>query len=252
MVDKLYEEMKIPAECNVGSTIFKKLFYENGTMATSDKDMFTNDIEKIIWKYSFKKENLNIKPFKNEELDYEEIALIEVSLVKESKYKKICEIIQKIIPYPLIIVLTHEEKVLINTAYKRINKVDENKNTIDDFVYSNWISIDNLKDNEVSFLNSIDIKKFSFINMYKFYCSFVEKLNLLNASSITGDFEVLKNKDIEEVNELNNQLEKLSCEIDKLKIDINKEQHFNKKMDINIKIKKLESKKNGIIENLNS
>lgn len=252
MVGKLYEKMNIPEECNIGSTIFKKLFYENGTMTTSDKDMFTNDIEKIIWKYSFKEENLNIKPFKNDELDYKEIALIEVSLSKESKYKKICEIIQKTIPYPLIIVLTHEDKVLINTAYKRINKVDESKNTINDFIFSNWICMDNLKDNEVSFLNSIDIKKFSFVNMYKFYCSFVEKLNLLNASSITGDFEVLKDKDIQQVNELNNQIEKLNNEIDKLKIDINKEQHFNKKMDISMKIKKLESKKNGIIEKLNS
>lgn len=252
MVDKLYKKMNIPAECNVGSTIFKKLFYENGTMTSSDKEMFTNDIEKITWKYSFKEENLNIKPFKNDELDYEEIALIEVSLSKESKFKKICEIIQKTIPYPLIIVLTHDEKVLINAAYKRINKVDESKNTLDDFIYSNWICMGNLKDNEVSFLNSIDIKNFSFANMYKFYCSFVEKLNLLNASSITGDFEVLKNKDIQEVNELNNQIEKLSNQIEKLKIYINKEQHFNKRMDINIKIKKLESKKNGIIEKLNS
>ena len=252
MVNKLYEKMNIPAKCNVGSTIFKKFFYENGNTSTSDKDMFTNDIEKIVWKYSFKEENLNIKPFKNEELDYEEIALIEVSLSKELKYKKICEIIQKAIPYPLIIVLTHEDKVLINTAYKRINKVDESKNTIEEFIYSNWMHIDNLKENEVSFLNSIDIMTFSFINMYKFYCSFVEKLNLLNASSIAGNFEALKNKNIQEVNELKNQIEKLHSEIEKLKADINKEQHFNKRMDINIKIKKLESKKKDVMEKLNS
>lgn len=251
MVDKLYKKMNIPEECNVQSTIFKKLFYENGTMTTSDKEIFTNDIEKIIWKYSFKEENLNIKSFKNEELYYEEIALIEVSLSKASKYKKICEIIQKTIPYPLILVLIHEDKLLINAAYKRINKVDESKSTIDEFIYSDWICMGNINDNEASFLNSIDVKNFSFVNMYKFYCSFIEKLNLLNASSIIGDFEVLKNKDIQEVNELNNQIEKLNNEIEKLKIDINKEQHFNKKMDINIKIKKLESKKNGIIEKLN-
>ncbi len=252
MVDKLYEKMNIPAECNIGNTIFKKLFYENGTMTTTDKEIFTNDIEKITWKYSFKEENLNIKPFKNDELDYEEIALVEVLLSKESKNKKICEIIQRIIPYPLILVLIHRDKVLINATYKRINKVDESKNTIDDFIFSNWICMDNLKDNEVSFLKSIDIKKFSFVNMYKFYCSFVEKLNLLSASNIIGDFEVLKSKDIKIVNELNNQIAKLNNEIEKLKIDINKEQHFNKRMDINIKIKKLESKKNGIIEKLNS
>ncbi|EFG90182.1 hypothetical protein CLCAR_0388 [Clostridium carboxidivorans P7] len=85
MVNKFYEKMNIPENCNVGSTIFKKLFYENGTLTSSDKDIFTNDIEKITWKYSFKEENLNIKRFKNEELDYEEIALIEVLLFKEAR-----------------------------------------------------------------------------------------------------------------------------------------------------------------------
>lgn len=252
MINKFYEKMNIPENCNVGSTIFKKLFYENGTLTSSDKDIFTNDIQKITWKYSFKEENLNIKTFKNEELDYEEIALIEVLLSKEARYKKICEIVQKTIPYPLLIVLMHEDKILLNAAYKRINKVDNSKNTIDNFVYSNWINIDDLKDNEVSFMNSIDIKNFSFINMYKFYQGFVEKLNLLNASAVTGDFEALKDRDIGEVNKLNNQIEEINSEIEKLKIDINKEQHFNKRMDINIKIKKLELNKNDIIAKLNS
>ncbi|WP_269819726.1 DUF4391 domain-containing protein [Clostridium carboxidivorans] len=152
----------------------------------------------------------------------------------------------------MLIVLMHEDKILLNAAYKRINKVDNSKNTIDNFAYSKWINIHNLKDNEVSFMNSIDIRNFSFINMYKFYQSFVEKLNLLNASSITGDFEALKDRDIGEVNKLNNQIEEINSEIEKFKIDINKEQHFNKRMDINIKIKKLEFKKNDIIAKLNS
>lgn len=250
MVCRIYEEMNIPESCIANNTIFKKLFHQNGTMTTSDKELFKNNIDKIIWKYSFKEETLNIKPFKNEELDYEEVALIEVHINNDSKYKRICEIIQKTIPYPLIIVLIFEGKVQYNAAYKRINKVDESKNAALDFIYSPWIDSNNLKVNEISYINSIDIMKFSFVNMYKFYCSFVEKINLLNASIVTGDYESLKNKDVQEVNKLNNQIEDINNEIDKLKNQINREKNFNRKIDINIQIKNMESERSTLIDEL--
>ncbi|EPY2303400.1 DUF4391 domain-containing protein [Clostridium sp.] len=247
---RLYEKMNIPQRCEVGNTIFKKLFYENSNMGTKDKDIFTNHIDKILWKYSFKEENLNIKVYKTEELDYEEIALIEVLLKEDKKYKKIAEIIQNNIPYPLIIIFVKEDKILFNGAYKRINKVDISKNTAEDYIYSPWINLSNLKNNEEKFLQSLNIKEFSFANIYKFYCSFVDKINIFNASIITGDFDNLKNKDIEQVNILNKEIENLNLKIEKLRVDLKREQHFNKRLDINIKIKKIESKRNNLIQKL--
>lgn len=250
MVSKLYEKMNIPSSCEVGNTIFKKLFYENANMSSSDKEIFTNHIDKIVWKYSFKEENLNIKGYKTDELEYEEIAVIEVLLNNDKKYKRIAEIIQNTIPYPLILVFVSEDRILLNTASKRINKVDISKNTVEDYIYSSWINFSNLNDNEEKFLQSLNIREFSFINIYKFYCSFVEKVKMFNASAVTGDFESLKNKDIEEVNTLNIQIESLNIEIEKLRGELKKEQHFNKRVDINIKIKKMESKRNNLIEKL--
>lgn len=250
MVSKLYEKMNIPSSCEVNNTIFKKLFYENAAMSSSDKEIFTNHINKIVWKYSFKEENLNIKGYKTDELEYEEIAVIEVSLSNDKKYKRIAEIIQNAIPYPLILVFVIEDRILLNTASKRINKVDISKNTVEDYIYSSWINFANLNDNEEKFLQSLNIRDFSFINIYKFYCSFVEKVKMFNASAVTGDFESLKNKDIEEVNTLNIQIESLNIEIEKLRGDLKKEQHFNKRVDINIKIKKIESKRDNLVQKL--
>ncbi|WP_129597595.1 DUF4391 domain-containing protein [Anaerophilus nitritogenes] len=250
MTHKLYEKMNIPKECEVGNTIFKKLFYENSNMSSNDKDIFTNHIDKILWKYSFKEENLNIKAYKTDELDYEEIAVIEVLLNDEKKYKRISEIIQNTIPYPLILIFVKQDKILLNGAYKRVNKVDVSKNTVEDYIYSSWINLSNLKDNEEKFLESLNIKECSFINIYKFYCSFVDQINIFNASNITGDFDNLKNKDIEEINTLNAEIENLNIKVEKLRGDLKKEQHFNKRLDINIKIKKIESKRNNLIEKL--
>lgn len=250
MVNKLYEKMNIPATCEVNNTIFKRLFYENANMSSSDKDIFTNHIDKIVWKYSFKEENLNIKRYKTDELDYEEIAVIEVLLNEYKKYKRIAEIIQNTIPYPLILVFVMEDRVLLNTANKRVNKVDVSKNTVEDYIYSPWINISGLDNNEEKFLQELNIREFSFINIYKFYCSFIEKIKIFNASKITGDFDDLKNKDIDDINFLNIEIDKLTNEIEKLKKEITKEQHFNKRVDMNIKIKKIESERDDLIEKL--
>ncbi|MBU3192626.1 DUF4391 domain-containing protein [Clostridium algidicarnis] len=250
MTHKLYEKMNIPIGCEVGNTIFKKLFYENGNMSSSDKELFTNHIDKIVWKYSFKEENLNIKAYKTDELDYEEIAVIEVSLNNDKKYNRIAEIIQNTIPYPLILIFVMGDKILLNTASKRINKVDVSKNTVEDYIYSSWINLSSLNDNEEKFLQSLNIRDFSFINIYKFYCSFADKVKIFNASAITGNFDNLKSKDIEEVETLNAEIESLNNEIEKLKIELKKEQHFNKRLDINVKIKNIESKKDNLIEKL--
>ncbi|WP_027625588.1 DUF4391 domain-containing protein [Clostridium lundense] len=250
MVSKLYEKMNIPAACEVGNTIFKKLFYENANMNSSDKEIFTNHIKKIVWKYSFKEENLNIKGYKTDELDYEEIAVIEVLLNEDKKYKRIAEIIQNTIPYPLVLIFAKDESILLNAASKRINKVDISKNMVEDYIYSSWINFSNLNENEEKFLDSLNIRDFSFINIYKFYYSFVEKVKIFNVSSITGDFDNLKNKDIEEVNVLNTEIESLNSQIEKLRAELKKEQHFNKRVDINIKIKRIESKRNNLIEKL--
>lgn len=250
MVSKLYEKMNIPSSCEVNNTIFKKLFYENATMSSSDKEIFTNHIDKIVWKYSFKEENLNIKEYKTDELEYEEIAVIEVSLSNDKKYKRIAEIIQNTIPYPLILVFVIGDKILLNTASKRINKVDISKNTVEEYNYSSWINLSGINENDEKFIQSLNIMEFSFINIYKFYYSFVEKVKIFNASKFTNDFESLKSKDIEEINKLKIEIETLNTEIKKLKAELKMEQHFNKRLDMNVKIKKKESKKNNFIEKL--
>lgn len=250
MDNSLYRYMNIPENCRIDKTIFKKLFYENATMNSLDKEIFKNDIEKITIKYSLKEEYLNVSSFNNDELNYDEVEILEVNLINDSKYERICEIIQRTIPYPMIIVLTYNEKILINAAYKHVNKNDADKNTVVKYVYSDWISFNNINNNEQQFLNSINISKLSYINMYKLYCSFVQKIDILNTSKIAGAFNELENRDIEEVQEIQRKILDIDKELKKLNNLINKEEQFNRRVDLNIKIKKLETKKIKLINSL--
>ena len=252
MENELYGYMNIREECRLDKTIFKKMFYENAIMNSSDKETFKNHIDKITLKYSLKEEVLNIPKFNDEELNYDEIEIIEVNLIDDSKYLKICEIIQKTIPYPMVLILTFNENILINTAYKRVNKNDGEKNTVEKYVYSRWIDLNNMNDNEQEAMKSIDINNLSFKNMYKLYDSFVQKIDTLNLSEIAGDFKKLEQWDIEELKNIKNQIINIDTQLDKLSVGIKKEEQFNKRLDMNIKMKKLELKRTKLIGKLNS
>jgi hypothetical protein len=241
--------MKIPSSCYVGNTLFKKLFYENASMNAKDKDIFKDHIKKITWEYSFKPNTINIQPYKDDEREYEEVALIAVDLEEDSKYKRIAAIIQKTVPYPLILVMKYDNRVIVNVAHKRINKNDEMKDTVEELIFTEWIDSEHLEEREISFIESIELNSLSYSNFYRFYCDFVDRINKYNASQYS---EEIYAKDMEsgQLKLITDEIEEIEKQILSLRSNLKKEKHFNKKMKLNIEIKKIEEKKVKLIEKL--
>lgn len=241
-----------PNECIEGSRIPKKLFYEEYNMSYFDKDLFTHAIDKIVLEYMFSEERINIPAYKEDEIEYEEIAVIRVFLSDNKKYKRICEIIQRAIPYSIIVICEYKENILFNVASKRINKNDEEKNTVEEMIFTEWISLERQKKNQMVFLDSLNVKEWSYINLYKFYNSFVDNVKIFNASKYSNDIEYLNEINVDELKKITDKIESLSLEISSLKDKLKKESQFNRKMDLNIKIKKIEIEKNELINKLKS
>lgn len=252
MKEDFLNKFSIPASCEVNNTIFKKMFYENAYMSKVDKEIFQKDIDKIVWLYSFKEDTINIRPYKDENREYEEIAVIEVILLNDTKIKRISEIIQRTIPYPLILVFKYGNKILFNVAHKRINKTDESKNTVEGLIYTHWINLISLVDREDQFIKSMNFKGFSCSNCYRFYSDVVDRINIFNASKYQSDFETLNTKGAVEVKAISDEIEMLDAQISELRRKLKHEVHFNKKIEINIEIKKIEIRKEGLIESLNN
>jgi hypothetical protein len=252
VIEDFFKEFNIPASCVVNNTIFKKHFYENADLSKVDKEIFQKDIDKILWLYSFKEDTINIRPYKDEVREYEEIAVIEVVLLNNTKIKRISEIIQRTIPYPVILLFQYGDKILFNAAHKRINKADENKNTVEEFIYTEWINLVSLSHREEQFVHSMNIKGFSFSNFHRFYSDVVDRINIFNASKYQSNFETLNTKGAVEVKAIADEIEKLDVQILELRRKLNHEIHFNKKIEMNIEIKKIEIRKKGLIESLNN
>ncbi|MDA3786045.1 MAG: DUF4391 domain-containing protein [Deltaproteobacteria bacterium] len=240
MLELFYERLGIPANCQLGKRVFKKLFYENTAMGATDKKAFSQDIEEIIWSYTLKPETINISRYEDEEREYHEVAVIQVTLANPTRRKRLAEIMQRAIPYPVLLVFVHDDKVAINVAQKRINRADSDKITATDFQDSNWLNPASPLPHEQAFLESCAVTSLPFRDFYAFYSALVDRVIALNCAELNGGTFSLNNgrERGDRIAQLA-RFQALQQELAGLKNELAKESQFNRKVSLNMKIKEL-------------
>lgn len=234
-----YSFFNLPQSSYVGSTIFKRFFYENPRMGKNDKRIIREVVNRMTWLYSLQPETINIIPYKDEEREYSEIQIIEVVLYKDSKLKRLAEIMMREIPYPMVLIFKFQEKIKFNVAHQRISLIDSSKNTLEEIITTNWLEQTSLLFSELDFM------KFNFTSFYALYTDIVDVLSIYNFEEISSSHINITG---EEARLLANSYQLLQQEINQLRSKLKKETQFNHKMEINIKIKALEKDKRELLE----
>ncbi len=233
-----YDFLNMPDSCFIGNTIYKKLFYENADLSTSDKSLFTDTINKVTWLYCLKPETINIPAYKDEMRDYPEIEVIEVLVHKDYKLKRIAEIIMRTIPYPMLLIFKLEDKRQFYVAHQRVSQSDSSRNTIEEFIATDWLESDS------ALFDKLDIKQMRFINFYTLYSDIVDTISIYKLSTIMQTDDRITGA---EARELSAKIEDIEQKIISLRSKIKKETQFNRKMELNIEIKRLEQNKNKLL-----
>jgi len=233
-----YNFLNIPDSCFIGSTIYKKLFYENANLSSSDKYLFTDIINKIVWLYCLKPETINIPVYKDEVREYPEIEVIEVILNKEYGLNRIAEIIMRTIPYPMLLIFKLEDKIQFYVAHQRTSQSDSSKNTIEEFISTDWLR------NDSDLFAKLDIKQMRFTNFYTLYSDIVDAISIYNLSAIMPTDDTITG---DKARELSVKIEDIEQRIANLRSKLKKESQFNRKMELNIEIKRLEQSKNKLL-----
>jgi len=282
----LYQFFNFPESTYLGSKIFKKQFYENAQLTTQDKIAFKDDVESIIWRNTLKPNTINIPTFKktitdnNENIngdsnqsyniEYLEIAIIEVTLKQNKRHKRIAEIIQRAIPYPTLIVFlfnneqnTEEFNFSLNLAIKRMSKADNSKLTVERFYNTQWFSLSNTNSNHIknskndnsfinNFLENLTVSKQSTINFYEFYLGWINQfLNLEKIKYQDGSTEINSSSNATESNikftsKLLDEISSLEDKLQAIRNNIKKEQQINLKVELNIKAQNVKHELNNL------
>ena len=139
-------------------------------------------------------------------------------------------------------------ELCVNVASKRINQADISRLTTDEYLYSEWIDLHHPTDAQKAFLESLKVNRLSFENFYRFYadissCSIVA----LEAASLGVGFSTA---DTSQKKPIVDKINKLNEQIRSLRNAIKKESQFNAKVRLNMQVKKLHEKIEGLKRSL--
>ena len=264
LLSKIYEQLNLPDKTYLGTRVAKKQLIENSQLSSSDKKAVQEDIEAIIWRNTLKNTTLNISPYhetieaNNEStdklfsdsyvLEYNEIAVIEVTIRSTTRAKKIAELIQRAIPYPIFLVLhlkhvtaENEPSIILNLATKRLSQADHSKLKVERFYQSPAFTITQLTLDSIEyvFLKSLAVEKQSFVNFYEFYMGWVKQFLALEKSKHTNDFSESESQsvDIEQANlqaGVLDSITSLEVKLSGIRKKIKQEGQINRKVELNI------------------
>jgi hypothetical protein len=243
-IEEFHKNLAVPEACTLGKRLFKKQFYEHGQLGASDKKAFVEDIDGIEWRYTIKPATINVPKLEDDPHEYLEIAVLQVVLTVTDHHPRIASVIQKAIPYPLLIFFVCGSRLAVNAADKRVNRADANKIVTEASYDTGWIDLTAPETAQAAFLSDFRVTNFSYRNLYDFYQDAVARIIALNCAVHTGRYALQAEasdapKGKTERLEALRQIEKFQQERNELRNKLKKEKNLGSQVSLNTKIKQL-------------
>lgn len=200
------------------STVIQKVIPKNAFDAyinTRQKKDFADKILRITWANKIALDTLNLAG--NE---VKEIQCFKIELKVRATIKDLLLIIEKAIPYHILFWVEFDNEFYISTSAKHLNPQNEDLAVIDYTFKSGWQSVENNPYN-IELRNNLDWVFKNFCDQLKSVDADTKSINELVEKQISNDATLR--------------------EIEKLKSAIGRCKQFNKKVELNMKLKTLQS-----------
>lgn len=237
----LIAALQLPDSCRLGKRVYKKLFLENAKLTPQDRRAFTNDVDEVVWEYTLKPSTIAIMPYADDEREYDEIAVLETTLKVPKSASRITEVIHRAIPYPLILVLRCEGRELLSLAPKRFSRSEKGATVAEEFVSTGWLDTSSLAEAECQFVGSIAVRNLPQASYESVYSALMGRVVALRSSCRTGEYHVHSDRErVAEQRGLLAEADALDEQVNECRVALKKETQFNRKVELNTKIKQLE------------
>ena len=248
----LIAALELPAISRVDQRIPKKLLVENGAPTAADKRYINEGIEEIQWVATLKPSTVGVPEYRDETCEYIEIAVLHIALRQNAKISRIAELTHRAVPYPLVLLLTMNDELIISMANIRWAQNEAGKVVLDGepvAVAPNGQSAS--QDISPAFLQALSITHQPRTNLKVLYHGWLDTLAAYQAAQITGVFA--QGKTVEQfVARRASLLEcrELEQQITALRAAATKEKQVARQVALNLEIKLLQAKQQQAVTKL--
>ena len=234
--------LSLPPDARVDQRVPKKLLLEQGAPTAADKRHIQDGIEELLWVAALKPTNIGVPSFRDEVREYLEIAVLTAALRAAAKPTRLIELIHRAIPYPLVLLAAHGDTVSLSLAHKRWSQGETGKVVIEEVRRSAPFRPDAPTAKEAAFLASLAVSSLPSRDLFSLYQGWLDRMAALEAAQITGAFALPDSAG--RGSALRGGLDthaRIQREIAVLRAQAEKEKQLNRRVELNLKIKRLEA-----------
>ena len=206
-----------PAKAEFNRVLPKTKIYANTKPSKAIKEKFVSQISEIVWKYKLSPDTTNLSARDG----FTEIQIFEIELKESELDTDILAVIDKAIPYPIFFQLRYEDQVKGVAAFKRPAEDGTGTWVIEEYFETGW---SNATTPATPLPVALDLK------------ALYEQMLLAYIDLPPRDGEALASL-VERVR----QIRKYRRELKAVEAKMNSEKQFNRKVELNAKVRNLQS-----------
>jgi hypothetical protein len=260
-IQYIWNAISFPEAALLGKRVPKKQFLESGELVVGDKKLFRENVKNVYWEYTLKSSTCPVLPYRDNEREYLEVAVLQIEMNFPKGHKRIAEIIHRVIPYPLMIGFfinheTHERhekerqennfrdfsafrnsnSFALSIAPKRFSQAEHGAFVAERFFTTGWMNCDGLNEREAAFIQSLAWGNMPLQNYGSLYNAWTDRFTGYECSVLSGTFAIGKAGDrlerLTRCREIESKISELRGQL--------KKTAFNRQVELNTQIKKFE------------
>jgi len=245
--DALLAAFDLPASCRVDQRVPKKMLVEQGAPTARDKRLINEAVEAVEWVAALKPNTIGVAPYRDDEREYLEIALLTVTLrdgrVTAALLTRLTELIHRAVPYPVLLIAVATPKLSLSLAHKRWAQNEAGRMVLDGEVAQVSLPDDAPSDDALqSFLGTLAISRRPSAHLLALYQGWMDALTALAAARLTGRFTLAQGAEQAAARrQALAQCQQLQAEAARLRNQAKKEKQIARQVELNLHMKRVEA-----------
>lgn len=241
-IEAVIAALALPTDARVEQRVPKKLLLEQGAPTAADKRRIQTGIDEVTWFAALKPTNIGVPAYRDEVREYLEIAVIAAELREAAKASRLAELLHRAVPYPVVLIAAEGESISLSLAHKRWSQGEAGAVVVEETRATAAFRPDAPSECESAFLGSLALSGLHAADLFALYQGWLDRVTALEAALITGTFALPES--LERAAERRDALAaygRLTREIANLRARAQKETQINRRVELNLAIKRFES-----------
>jgi hypothetical protein len=232
--------LALPPESRVDQRVPKKLLVEHGAPTTADKRQINDGIEELLWIAALKPTTIGVPEYRDATHEVLEMVVLSLALRPEAKTARIVELIHRAIPYPVLLVTEQANTVSLSLASKRLAQNEAGRMVLDEAPVT--CSLDASTEPAADWLAGLSLAEQPRAHLLALYQGWITCLEAFQAAKITGRVALAADPVAQKArrNALADHA-RLRRDIIGLRAQAEKEKQVNRRVELNLELKRLEA-----------